>query len=237
MIPLNQSYRVNATLKAYPKVMQIKQQYESWVASLKLGAKGRTYDHAIAMYQIDFTDKDICELGARLSFLPSYLTRLARSVHASDIFEGWGDIGAETKWRDLWMKSAINPDRLIVSNRDMRNMDYGDNFFDVVMSFSTIEHAKNEGDIQTAKEMGRICKPGGFIIIGTDMSDQYRNPYRHYYDEQSLFERIVEPTGCLLVGDYDFSWATADHNKHKMYDFWMTCCIFLLQKPRSDHGT
>ncbi len=232
MIPLNQSYRVKATLKAYPRIAEIKREFELWItSSTDYHKAGRTYDDAITLYRIDFTDKKVCELGARDSFLSPYLTKVAASVDASDIFTGWGDLGTIMKWRGLWMECAINPDRLRVSKRDMRDTAYKDNMFDVVVSFSAIEHIAFDGDIKAAREMARICKPGGFVVIGTDMAATHRFSNGYFYDAQSLFDRIINPTGCVLFSEHDFSWARADHSKSVHQIFFSTCCIFVLRKP------
>ncbi len=232
MIPVNQSYKVEATLSGHLELARIKREYESWIASAtNFPNAGRSYDFAIAMYAADFTDKEVCELGARGSFLSPYLTALAKSVHASDLFEGWGDLGDEATWAARWKSNAINPNRLTVSTRDMRRTGYCDDSFDVVMSFSAIEHIRGDGDIQAAGEMGRICRPGGLVIVGTDTSDADRVHCGRYYDEASLFKRIIEPTGCTMHGPCDLSWATADKHIHKSGRFDRSSCIFALRKP------
>ena len=232
MIPVNQSYKVEATLSERPELARIKGEYESWIASAtNFPNAGRSYDFAIAMYAVDFTGKEICELGARGSFLPSYLTSSARSVHASDLFEGWGELGNEDAWRERWTQNATDPQRLTVSTRDMRKTGYEDDCFDVVMSFSAIEHIRGDGDIEAAGEMGRICRPGGHVVIGTDMAGADRVQAGHYYDEASLLKRIIEPTGCVMDGPCDLSWATADKHVHKSGQFDRSACIFVLRKP------
>lgn len=48
--------------------------------------------------------------------------------------------------------------------QDIRKLPYSDNYFDVVLSFSTIDHVRNGRDL-VQKEVNRVLKPGGFYII------------------------------------------------------------------------
>ena len=235
MIPLNQSYRIQATLDAYPELKRI---YEKYLLFIKQktdfpATGGRAYDFAMAMHTVTMMGMDVCEVGSRGSFLPPFLLPYVNEYHASDFFQGWGDFGDMACWKDKWERNSGMVEKLHVSTEDMRHLTYPDNRFDVVMSFSSIEHIRENGDIVAAREMGRVCKPGGFVIIGTDMAQTHCQPAGYCYDEESLFTRIIRPTGCELVGPYDFSWGMADHYKHRTIDeFEYTSCIFVLQKPK-----
>lgn len=227
-IPLNQTYRVKETLDQYPDLADIKYNYESWcLDQAKWGKFGRSYDCAISLHEVDFEGKKVCELGARDSIFSSYLTKTADQVFVSDLFLGWGDLGDLNHWRGLWEKFAFDKSKLTCEMQNMVRLSYPDNFFDVVMSFSTIEHIPN-GDFVAAKEMGRVCKPGGKIIIGTEICPRhtfYDNCY--FYDEDSLFERIIRPTGGK-IGEYDFSYEKGDKTIFRGHEF--TSCIFVLDK-------
>jgi hypothetical protein len=55
-------------------------------------------------------------------------------------------------------------------------------------------------------EIVRVCKPGGVIAISTDMS--VLNAWcsgTFWYDEATLFARLIDPFGVELRGPYDFS--------------------------------
>ena len=230
-IPINQVYHIKRTLAERPALARRKRMYEHWAKSLPHYTKaGRSYDCAVAMQQVDFAGKTVCELGARDSIFGAYLTQWVSTVHVSDIFTGWGDLGDEDHWRAIWKQAAFRPGRLQVATVDMRDIQWPDGLFDVVISFSAIEHIKGDGDIAAACEMARICKPGGKIIIGTEMSDRYRVHGGHYYDEDALFARIIVPTGCELDGEHDFAWNRADKQTHRSGAFEMSSCIFALSK-------
>lgn len=230
-IELNQGYREAATFRDYPEIKKIYDEYVSWcLEETSWGKYGRAYDCAVSLFQVDFTDKVVCELGARDSIFSSYLTKYVKQVHASDIFLGWGDLGDLDFWNNKWKEYAFNPDRLISEKQDMSQLTYPDNFFDVVVSFSAIEHVPGNGDIMSAREMARVCKPGGTIIIGTEISDEFEwFSGSYFYTEEELYKRIINPTGANLIGPADFDYETSDKVSFSGKNF--TSSIFCLQKP------
>jgi len=232
MIPLNQSYKVAATLEENPKIQSIKFDFENYCLTKGDWNKhGRSYDTAMSVANVDFNNKIVAELGARDSMFSPYITNMCQKVYTSDIFLGWGDLGDLEYWTKLWKGYAIDEDKIQAEYQDMTSLTYADNSMDVVVSFSAIEHIPNDGDITAAKEMGRICKPGGVVIIGTDMCREHCWHHGGYfYDKESLFNRIIKPTGCSLVGDYDFGFD--DCNIYHLNGLDFTGAIFTLRKKR-----
>jgi 2-polyprenyl-3-methyl-5-hydroxy-6-metoxy-1,4-benzoquinol methylase len=230
IIPLNQSYKQKITFEQYPKIKTIKDEYEKFCLNTNWGKYGRSYDCSIAMHQVDFNNKTVCELGARDSLFSSYLTRFVNKIYVSDIFEEWGNLGDLKKWESFWKINSFSPDNLVAERQDMRKLSYQDNSMDVVVSFSAIEHIKNNGDIQSIREMARICKSGGKIVISTDLCMKhlwYSGGY--FYDEASLFDRIINSSGGSLYGNYDFSFEKSDrHILNNAIDY--TSVFFILNK-------
>ena len=75
-IPLNQTYQSEQTFIDYPQLKELKTEYEKFcLEESKWHKYGRSYDCALSLLQLDFKDKIVCELGARDSIFPSYLTR------------------------------------------------------------------------------------------------------------------------------------------------------------------
>lgn len=245
--PLNQSYRIAETKAARPEVARIMEDFERWALETvrycphdtypsfgKPGklTTGRSWDAALTLASIDFRGLKVAEFGARSSFLSPYLTKDAAEVHVSDIYgKGHKECGPPEKWEKIWRDAAFNPDRLHCSVRDMVDSGYDDEIFDVVMTISAIEHIKGDGDMMAAAELARILRPGGLLVIGTDMAEEYRVHAGHYYDEKAIRERLVEPSCCVPYGPTDLSWEGADHSQHRDRTFWRTCCLFVLQKP------
>ena len=249
--PLNQTYRIDETLAYCADVKAIYTQYENYLREVVrwvphdtdpvLGEPGkvhvgRAYDAALVMASIDFTGFKVLELGARASFLGCYLTGVAW-VQMTDLFEA-ENMGGLDHWCGLWTKAALRPSFLHPDRVDMRDTGYIDNSFDAVLNISAIEHVPEDGDIESVVEMARICKPGGFIVIGTDVSDQFRVAGGKYYDEVALYERLIEPSGCEIYGEVDLSWESTGKHRHKSGDFDMSSCLFVLRKGGGEdrHG-
>jgi len=244
VIPLNQSYRIAETLAERPDVAATKALYEEWLRysvqwvphdlNPSLGPPekvhvGRSYDAALALVSIDFIGLDVLELGARASFLGCYLTDVANKVHVTDLF-GNRNMGDLFYWHRTWEAAATRQNRLCSKVVDMRQTDYPDGSFDVVLNISAIEHVPGDGDIQTMREMARIVRPGGYLVIGTDTSDRLRMKGGRYYDEDALYERLIEPSGCFVEGPIDLSWEHCDQSRHKSGEFDRSCCLFVLRK-------
>lgn len=252
--PLNQLYRSKKTFEVYPK---IKEDYDAFLLFAKKNIKylqslGRNYDFAVLsnVEGVNFTDKVICELGGRNGHFASYLTQFAKQVYVSDYFKDWGtgqpgglpDLKTAT---DQWKAMSPNPERLICESQDIVSLTYPDNMFDYVICTSVLEHlypqANGNGDTKGIKEMVRICKPGGLILISSDMSREGDlEPTRwisgtFWYTEKELYDRVIKPSGCELVGETDFSFNHVDndhlHNEPKYNKGIVTSCIFALKKP------
>ena len=247
MIPLNQTYRINATLEEREDVRRHHGSYETWCRaevawnpSEHLRAPydsdrvkvGRSYDCALALTSLDFQGADVCELGARDSFLSSYLTDRARSVHVSDLFgDSFRGLGSYQEWSEWWKRGAPHPDRLTPEVQDMSALTCADESFDVVVSFSAIEHIRGSGDVRAVREMARVCRPGGYVVLSTDVSDEFRRVGGYYYGERALFARLVRPTRMDIHGDHDLTWEGADKKPHRSGAFLRSCAFFALKAP------
>lgn len=241
-VPLNQTYRIEETLAERPDVLATMELYEEWlrdeVAWRPWGPDGpvhvgRSYDAAIALVSVDFASVDVLEIGARASFLSPFVTDVARSVFVTDLFgASHPQLGTLNDWEYLWTKAARRPDRLRCGIVDMQWTWSESELYDVILNISAIEHVTNpDGDTQAMIEMARLCRSGGFIVVGTDVSDRFRRVGGYYYDERALYERLIEPSGCELYGPMDLSWEAADKSTHKSGKFEKSCCIFILRKP------
>tara|TARA_Y100000741_G_C18260467_1_gene560356 strand:- start:1354 stop:2223 length:870 start_codon:yes stop_codon:yes gene_type:complete len=197
---------------------------------------GRTYDYAVLSSTpgLDFNNKIICDLGCRNGYWGIYLSQFAKRVDISDYFTEWNTgmidgLNTFEQEKEHTQKILNNMDNqkaeLNVHHQDITNLTYEDNSYDIVLCTSVIEHMfpqvqdnNNEfiGDIKGMKEMERICKPGGYVLISTDMSPNHKEDLpsnaikrwvsgTYWYNEKDLFDRIIHSTSLKLVGDYDFS--------------------------------
>ena len=58
--------------------------------------------------------------------------------------------------------------------QDGRKLSYPDDSFDAAFSVSVIEHIPDQGDTAAVRELLRVVKPGGVVIITTPYDTAYR---------------------------------------------------------------
>jgi len=93
---------------------------------------------------------------------------------------------------------------------DARTLDYADNRFDVVLSISVIEHVSGSDDSRVMKELWRVVKPGGLLILTFPVKKDYEEEFisediynldqeetkgkfffQRYYDDKNIEERLL----------------------------------------------
>ena len=79
-------------------------------------------------------------------------------------------------------------------------MHFPDNYFDKVFCISVIEHLPTEMAYKGMKEMARVLKKGGRLIVtvdndGTQVSSELTNSY----------EKLISESGLRLFGPSDFT--------------------------------
>jgi 2-polyprenyl-3-methyl-5-hydroxy-6-metoxy-1,4-benzoquinol methylase len=253
MIPLNQIYKQRQTFEQYPKIKEtfdditehsIKNNFIRFDQDNQMIIKGRRYDDAVIINSdIDFNGKTVCDLGARDGILGAYLTKYVDKIYVSDYFEEWGkgtehDLGSIEHWTNIWENAAFDKNKLVIENQDMTKLTYPDNFFDIVISTSVIEHIYNQanwtGDMIAMKEMVRICKPGGIIAVTTDMARESRwVSGTFYYSIEDIFKRLIDHSGCELRGEYNFDINDTENDAISSHNdlYPVSSVIFTLKKP------
>jgi 2-polyprenyl-3-methyl-5-hydroxy-6-metoxy-1,4-benzoquinol methylase len=250
-IPLNQSYNEKKTFDDYPEIKNTYNQLCKFSMDNNfyrkdstgfISPKGRLYDASVIFNSnVDFNGKKICELGARDGIFGSWLTQFADEVHVSDYFEEWGkgtsnDLGSFEYWDNIWKKSAINIDKLKTCVQDITKMSYPDNYFDITICTSVIEHIFPQcgfmGDMIAMREISRITKPGGIIFISTDITKNYSKWHSgtFYYSRDDIYDRLINPSKCSLRGEIYFDFDSCEHDFiHDVGD--CTSFVFSLEKP------
>lgn len=145
-----------------------------------------------------------------------YLTTVCGEVHATDLYEsggwpGWADRdmlvnpGAFAQTGATW-----EPQHLVVQHMDGRALRYPDGSFNGVFSSSSIEHFGSLDEIAgAASEMGRVLKPGGVLALTTEFRLGGRDgdgwPGVVLFNEDTLRQYLIEPSGCVLVDEPDYT--------------------------------
>jgi SAM-dependent methyltransferase len=74
-------------------------------------------------------------------------------------------------WRGLEGKAK---GKVMFSLADARSLEFGDAEFDVVYSMSVIEHIEGEeGDSRAIRELLRVLKPGGLLVLSVPFGNKY----------------------------------------------------------------
>lgn len=119
-------------------------------------------------------EAEILDVGAGSDAILFWLANRARRVVAIDIYGDGPFAGGEAAAAMLDDPSAHAPypfcaDRLEVRHMDARRLEFPDASFDAVVSFSSIEHFGGpEGIAASAREIGRVLRPGGHAFLVTE---------------------------------------------------------------------
>lgn len=139
----------------------------------------------------------------------------ACSVFASDILRDEVRLSrAYSVAQDL---SGLGNGQVHDEVQDGRNLGYADDTFDGAYSVSVLEHIPDEGDSVAIKEMVRVVRPGGRIVVTVPYGVNYREDwvnrhvyerqregdravfYQRHYNEEALRKRLLEPSGAKVV--------------------------------------
>lgn len=142
-------------------------------------------------------------------------------VHPTDLYYSmgvWGDFDGNEFLRNpsAFAPTGVTFDSTRIKPRhaDMCAFPFADNTFDGVFSSGSIEHVGTNGTpnyeaiAQAAQELGRVVKPGGIISLSTEWKlagDGWGFDNVVLFDEETLMQYVVEPSGCALVDEPDFT--------------------------------
>ena len=112
---------------------------------------------------------------------------------------------------------GAGPGRVQSEVQDGRNLPYADGSFDAAFSVSVLEHIPERGDSDAIRELVRVVKPGGRIVLTVPYDRTHRDTYvdggvyersadagartffERHYDAATLRERLLEPSGARVV--------------------------------------
>jgi SAM-dependent methyltransferase len=118
---------------------------------------------------------EILDIGAGQEDIVFWLARHARRVVATDIYGRGSFAEREAAASMLADPASLAPypyphERLEVLDMDARSLDFADESFDAVVSFSSIEHFGGPtGIASSARELARVLRPGGHAFLVTEL--------------------------------------------------------------------
>lgn len=156
---------------------------------------------------------NLLDIGSGASIFPLFASSKGISVWATDIDNRVLKLGETAE------KLGIINFRAEI--QDARNLLYSDDYFDRVSAISTLEHIPNDGDSMAVKEMSRVLKNGGSMVItvpyGSFEEERQRSVayFQRVYTEEDIYERLIEPSGLDVVKIEYFGEA-----KYNFTEYW-----------------
>jgi len=145
----------------------------------------------------------LLDVGPSFEFF-TYLSRKAKSVYGLD--PNPRILNTLEKFKN---KYRIKNDEISFIQGDITNAPFSDNYFDIITAISTIEHIPGKGDSLAMKEMARILKVGGKIIISVPYKTKFeslfefrsfkkKNFAQRYYDLKNLKKRLLQNSNLSI---------------------------------------
>lgn len=160
----------------------------------------------------------VLSVGAGHEGVLYWLANHVRRVVATDLYEGvWQDVqGREGDPNVLRNPEAYAPfpyrrDRLLFMRMDGRRLAFADGSFDVAYSLSSVEHFGGvENAWATLREMGRVLRPGGIVVLATEYvldgppheETFLPDDFQRLIDQPDL--ELVEPIDTGVFNRYSF---------------------------------
>lgn len=86
-------------------------------------------------------------------------------------------------------RAGTGPGKVHSERQDGRALSYPNDFFAAAFSISVLEHIPDGGDAAAIRELVRVVKPGGLVVVTTP----YALHYRESFVEGSVYERAARP--------------------------------------------
>lgn len=162
----------------------------------------------------------------------TYIIGQVAEIHALDVNASVTD----------WLENEFGlhwPDKVMVKVPERKGvLSYPDEFFDVVIAVSSLEHGQGTEDTDTAKECGRVLKRGGRFVLTTEFGPKFVDYDTvvggRIYDEGALRRRLVKTSGCVWAGEHKFAHPNYEDIKSvelpQMQNPWCPA-ILILEKP------
>lgn len=147
----------------------------------------------------------VLDIGCGESAFVLMLAKYAKKVYGIDdaSFANYSD------WfNDISKKQEIQSGRVEILEQSAKTIPLPDESIDVVYTISALEHFDGDGDILAVSEVNRILKKGGYFVGTVDYNPATEKPLGNddpckVYTYESFMDRVVQYSGCRLVGDVD----------------------------------
>ena len=143
------------TLNVFSRSLELRQ-FTNWS---KIWEYPWVWFHGLS--KVDWKDFPLLDIGSELSPMPWFLASLGANVTLVETDPQW-----VPQWERICDETGFDVKWQIVSGE---KLPFEDESFDVVTSFSVIEHQKDKR--MAVNEMVRVLKPGGLFAISFDVCE------------------------------------------------------------------
>lgn len=194
-------------------------------------------------------------VGAGNESILFYLANEIKMVYATDIY-GEGDFVEDSAQAGMltdptrYARIPYRKDHLTVMHMNGLHLQFPDNFFDFAFSFSSIEHfGGHAAAAQSMQEMARVIKPGGSVIITSEVILNGQ-PHEEFFLPEEIQEHLINGSGLEPIEEIDYTISVQTlanavniddprletqlpHIVLKHYPINYTSFCLVLQKPKS----
>lgn len=155
-------------------------------------------------------------VGAGHEPLLFYLADRVAHVIGTDLYgnEEWSVAGGKEADKAIlddasrFCPKTYERSRLQLKVMDGTRLDFPDNTFDFVWSLSSIEHfGSHDAARQSVREMGRVTKPGGFVVVATEFIIGPKGKDHPEYFARANFDEFVLRASPRLLPIQPMSYA------------------------------
>lgn len=162
------------------------------------------------------SSSEILGVGAGKEPTSYYLSKQVKRVWVTDLYVDPGAWSQSAPSQMLVNPAQFAPDdadydvnRMVIQHMDMRDLRFPDGSFNGIFSSGSIEHVGTFADVtQAAAELGRVLRKDGILSLSTEFKISGAGdgwPGVLLLDEQALHKYIIEPSGCELIDEPNFT--------------------------------
>ena len=155
-------------------------------------------------------------IGAGKELILFYLANHLGHLYATDLYstKEWENFAPADfpENPSKYSPFPYNQSALTALKMDGTRLEFPSDSFDVVFSFSSIEHFGGEnysGALKSLKEMERVLKPGGVAIVATEYIINNKNPpdvTNQFYNEHTIYSHLIDKLDVMkLVESLDLT--------------------------------
>jgi SAM-dependent methyltransferase len=152
-------------------------------------------------------DAEALSVGAGVEWPLYYFANRVRHVHAIDLYDDTHFEGLDPTVPSNAERAAPFPYRreaLSFTRMDALDLQFPDDTFDFVFTFSSIEHFGGHGGTALAmQEIARVLKPGGVAVVSTEIVLHGRDP--EFFTADEIAPCFVDASGLTLVEPLDLA--------------------------------